>query len=324
MAVFDGIAAFQPPVAGVVLTIGNFDGVHRGHQAIVERARALAARYGLPVVAMTFEPHPLAVLAPAHAPPRLSTELEKVALLELAGVQDVIIVRPDRQFLAQSAEDFLADVCYRCRPRAIVEGQTFNFGRRRQGTITTLRDFAQRYGYEVHVVDTLVCDELPEAPPVDSSTIRRVLMAREVEAAALMLGRPYRIVGTVVHGDARGRQLGFPTANLAHVPHLLPGEAVYAAVAERASGALQLAAVNVGRQPTFGETRSRVEAHLLDFNSDLDSERLGLHFVARLRDQRRFSNASELVLQLEKDVAATRRHAAAVRRIQQAARLPLR
>jgi riboflavin kinase / FMN adenylyltransferase len=306
MQVFTQLDEFQPPAAGVALSIGNFDGVHLGHQAILGTARELAGEFGGLAVALTFEPHPLAGLAPDRAPPRLTLRAEKLTLLAATGAQAVIVLATDRALLSLTADEFLAAVVRRCRPRAMVEGPTFNFGRGRAGSVETLRAHEREYGYALYVMPIRRCETLPGAPAIDSSSIRRALAAGQVEAARALLGRPHSIAGTVVSGDARGRQLGFPTANLSDIQHMLPQEAVYLAIAARADGTHYLAAVNVGRQPTFGDTGPRVEAHLLDFAGELHGERLALHFLARLRGQQRFAGVSELKAQLQRDVAATR------------------
>lgn len=296
------------PPEGVVLTIGNFDGVHRGHVRLVETAQAVARRLGAAVIAMTFHPHPLAVLAPERAPAQLTNLRERLLLLERQGVEHAVVLRSTPDFLAQEAPDFLASLVAHCRPRAFVEGPDFSFGKGRAGDVDTLRAHADQWGYEVHVEPVVHCAELPTHPTISSSSIRQALVDGRVDAAALMLGRPYRIVGRVGHGEGRGAGLGFPTANLEHIAHPLPQEAVYAAIAQRADSRLDLAAVNIGPQPTFEQQQSRVEAHLLDVQDDLRGQRLGLHFLVRLREQQKFSGPEELIAQLHRDVAATREH----------------
>jgi riboflavin kinase/FMN adenylyltransferase len=255
---------------------------------------------------MTFHPHPLAVLAPERAPAMLHTLTEKLALLDRAGVA-VCIVQPSAPgFLSQRAEDFLASLVAHCRPRALVEGPDFNFGRGRAGNVTTLAEKAPHWGYELHVVPAVRCEELPTHPTVSSSSIRQSLRDGRIVEARAMLGRPHRIVGTTGRGASRGAGLGFPTANLEQIQHVLPQYAVYAAIAQLPSGGLHLAAVNIGPQPTFSDQQARVEAHLLDFDGDLHERRIGLHFLARLREQIAFRSVSELIEQLHRDVATTR------------------
>lgn len=302
---------YQPPPDGTVVSIGNFDGVHRGHAAIVAALREHALRHGVPAVGITLDPHPLAVLAPERAPPTLTTAAERATLLRRAGADAVVVLRSEPALLAMPAEDFLAHFVRRLRPRAFVEGADFNFGKARGGSIETLRQHGARYGYEVHTVDTFRAAELASAPRISSSSIRQALVDGRLDDANAMLGRPYRIVGRVVPGDARGRTIGFPTANLSDVPHMLPQEAVYAGAAQLESGELHAAAVNVGLQPTFGGHRARVEAHLLEYSGDLVGQHVGIYFLARLRPQQRCESVAELVEQIRRDVARSREHFAA-------------
>lgn len=323
MQIFNGYQRFEPPPQGTVLSIGNFDGVHRGHVEIVGQARQVAERLGAALTVMTFHPHPLAILAPERAPAVLTTVREKLALLERAGIDSCIVQRSGPELLGCEALDFLASLVTHCRPRAFVEGNDFHFGRARGGNVDTLREYAARWGYEVHVVPTVHCAELSTHPTVSSSSIRQALRDGRVTEAGAMLGRPYRIVGRIGSGAGRGAGLGFPTANLDDIVHLVPQEAVYAAAAQLRSGELHLAAVNVGPQPTFDQPGSRVEAHLLDHAGDLRQQTLGLHFLARLREQERFSGADALIAQLERDVAATREYAWRVEELGQSEPVPV-
>ena len=323
MNICHGLEKFAAPPAGVVLSIGNFDGVHRGHAQLLATARQVALRLSAEVAVLTFHPHPLAVLAPERAPAALGTLGEKLALLARLGVAHAIVVRSEPAFLAQHADDFLASLVAHCRPRALVEGPDFNFGRGRSGNNETLAGHAARWGYELHIVPALRCVELPTHPTISSSSIRQALRDGRVAEAHAMLGRPYRIVGRTGGGDARGARLGFPTANLQDVRQPLPQEAVYAAVAQLEDDALHLAAVNIGSQPTFAQQQSRVEAHLLDFCGDLRGRRVGLHFLERLREQQHFSGPDALAVQLRQDVAATRALAARVPVLRAAGVIPL-
>jgi len=315
MKVYEGIEQFQPPPAGVVLTIGNFDGVHLGHRRLIEAARASGRAFDTPVVAVTFEPHPLAIIAPQYVPACLTTLQEKVALLAMLGVDATIVLRSSRELLANTAEQFLTDLVARCRPRAIVEGPTFHFGRGRQGTVQTLREYSPRLGFAVTVVEELHSSGLSDHPAINSSAIRKALSEGRLADANTMLGRPYRITGVVSDGEHRGVTLGFPTANLDEIRHLLPCEAVYVAVAQLADDTLHLSAVNIGPQPTFGQAEARVEAHLLNYAGELSGQRLGLHLLAKIREQIRFNGADKLVAQLHRDVERTRRYAADLARL---------
>ncbi len=306
MDVFRSLDTFAPPAGGVALSIGNFDGVHRGHQRILAAARDMARRRDMPVIALTFEPHPIAVLRPEHAPPRLTTGDEKLALLAAAEVDATIVVASSPEFLDQTAEEFIALLRRWCNPRVIVEGPSFNFGRGRAGSIDSLRRLADQAVFELCVVDCTRAAGLADAPEINSSAIRHLITAGNVADARVMLGRPHRVVGRVISGEHRGHALGFPTANLDEIPQLLPGLGVYAAVAQLDDGRTLLAAVNVGPQPTFGQASPRVEAHLLDFDDDLRGRQLGLHFIARLRRQREFARPDDLVAQLHLDTEQVR------------------
>jgi len=309
MRVCHALSEFVPPAGGAVVTIGNFDGMHRGHAALLGAARRHAEQAGAGLVVLTFEPHPLAVLAPERAPARLTTPAEKLMLLERVGVTATIVLASEPALFALEAEDFLASLVTHTRPRAIVEGPDFRFGRGRRGSLETLRQHAAAWGYEVLTVPTLRATDLPTDPTIGSTSIRQALRDGRLDEANRMLGRPYRVTGVVGVGHGRGATIGYPTANLERSPHLLPQDAVYAAAAQLADGRLHLAAVNVGPQPTFGQGAARVEAFLLDFAGDLRGQRLGLHFLARLRPQRRFADVAALVAQIDADVAAVRSYA---------------
>lgn len=300
---------FEAPPQGSVLSVGNFDGVHRGHVALVQRARQSAEWCDAPVVLATFDPHPLTLLAPAKAPPRLTTIEERAELLLAAGATTVVVLHTDWALLNQTAEEFLRRIVETCRPRAFVEGPTFHFGRGRTGSVATLREHAVRFGYEAVVLDEIECPELPGCPAINSSAIRDAIRAGRVDHAATMLGRSYRISGEVGSGHHRGASIGFPTANITAIPHLLPRHAVYSAVAQLDDDSFHLAAVNLGPQPTFDQQAATVEAHLLEFTGNLRGRRVGLHFVSWLRDQVKFSGVEELKGQLARDVERARQSA---------------
>ncbi len=298
---------FQPPASGVVLTIGNFDGVHRGHRRLLERAREIAGEVGAgAVVAMSFEPHPMAILRPGQEPARLSTPRRRAEWLAEAGADVVIFLPTSRELLSKSATEFLTDCVLPCRPRAMIEGPTFHFGRGRAGDNETLRAFGAEHGFATEVLPELYAEELAGRPAINSSAIREALSSGEVGIAATMLGRHYEISGNVGHGEGRGAPLGFPTANLETVETMLPGHGVYAAIATLPDGSRRAAAVNVGPQPTFDQMTARVEAHLLDFAGTLRGAALTLAFIERLRGQSRFDGVEHLIAQLERDVETTR------------------
>ena len=247
---------------------------------------------------------------PQRSPACLTTLSEKLQLLAACGVDTTIVLRSSKELLEKTAQQFLFDLIELCRPRVIVEGPTFNFGRNRDGSATTLIQNSAVHGYAVIIVEELHENNTIGTPAINSSAIRQAIRDARLADAAAMLGRPHRICGTVVTGKQRGRSLNYPTANLDQVPQLLPPQAVYAAVAQLADDSFHPAAVNIGPQPTFGQTRSCIEAHLLDFSGQLRDQRLALHLLARLRSQICFDNPAKLKQQLKTDVADTRRLAA--------------
>lgn len=319
MVILSSLDQYSASPAGAVVSIGNFDGVHRGHAAILAEARCVASTHAADLVVVTFDPHPMALLAPQRAPARLTTLADKLQRLAEAGADACVVLKTDHGLLSLEAHAFLEQVIACLRPRAFVEGPDFNFGRARGGSVETLRAAGARCGFAVSVVPALHCDELPGRPIISSSSIRAALAEGRVADACRMLGRPHRVAGRVGHGDHRGAALGFPTANLEQIETLEPGHGVYAAIAEierseRSDGETVArgrypAAVNVGPQPTFDQQQRRVEAHLIGFTGDLRGARLALEFMDRLRDQKRFDSPAALAEQIRADVAAVQ-HAA--------------
>lgn len=297
----------RAPLGPSVLSIGVFDGVHRGHQRLIARTAELAARERARAVAVTFWPHPAAILRPDEAPPLLTTLDEKLALMAGLGALDTVVVMPFTPELSEyTPEAFLDLVAGFCEPRALVEGERFTLGHDRAGTVAYLGELGARRGFRVESED--VRDAAGER--VSSSRIRALLREGRVDEAAALLGRLYTLGGEVVRGDQRGRLLGFPTANLRpDAGKALPANGVYAARARLpGEGAAQHAAVcNIGVRPTFGgEPRLLVEAHLLDAEIDLYGLPLALEFVARLREERRFEGIEALKAQIGADAARAR------------------
>jgi riboflavin kinase/FMN adenylyltransferase len=307
------------PLRAPAVAIGNFDGVHRGHQALLAEARARAAGAdgedgddgddgddGEAVV-LTFDPHPARFFAPQLAPPMIVPLERRLELLEGAGA-DVVVIEPFTAELARlEAEAFVEGVLHgELGARHVVVGYDFSFGRGRRGTTGLLAALGPRLGMGVTVVPPVMVDGL-----VCSSTkIREFVLEGRVEGAKLLLGRPFEITGLVVRGAGRGRALGVPTANLDPEGELLPRAGIYAARARLLGGAalVRPAAVSVGTNPTFTPDSAplTVEAHLLDFDGDLYGARLRLEIEAHLRDERRFATADELVAQIRRDIARTR------------------
>lgn len=295
-----------PQLGPAVLTIGFFDGVHLGHQRLIERAGVLGAERGAAAVAVTFWPHPSAILRPEAAPPLLTTLAEKLRLLGELGRLDATVVLPfDEALSRQPPEAFLDMIAAFCRPVALVEGPDFAMGHKRAGDLAFLRAAGERRDF---VVETY--EEREGGERVSSSRIRSLLREGAVEEATRLLGRPYSLAGEVVLGDRRGRQLGFPTANLRlDARKLLPANGVYA-IRVRLPGetrATHPAICNIGVRPTFGgEPRLIVEVHLLDAAMDLYELELAVDLVARLRDERRFAGVDELKAQIGADADRAR------------------
>ncbi len=289
------------------LTVGVFDGVHLGHRAVLgallEQARVRAAR----ATVVTFDPHPLATLAPDRCPALLTPIDERVELLRALGVDDVRVERFDAALAALSPADFLARLSATMRLRALVVGPDHAFGHHREGTPEMLAALGLEQGFTVHAVAPVTID----GAPAGSTRIRRALESGALAEVEAVLGRRYTLRGVVGHGDARGRTLGFPTANITCPREkVLPCDGVYAVrVARRAlNGAAPIAgAMNVGMRPTFGGTTRTVEVFLLDFAADVVGEELDVEIVARLRDEERFASKDALIAQMTRDVAETRR-----------------
>jgi riboflavin kinase/FMN adenylyltransferase len=287
------------------VAVGNFDGVHAGHAAIVKALRATADRLDVPAVALTFDPHPARVLRPEAAPVPLTTPARRAELLAGLGIDAVLVQPADARLMSLPAESFYKDVLRdRLRAAAVVEGADFRFGAGRRGDVTLLRDWCAADGLAFEIVAPV----LAGGEPVSSSRIRGLIAAGELEAANRLLTSPLRISGTVVQGKRRGAGLGFPTANLASIVTLVPAQGVYAARATVADAdgdrMPHAAAVHIGPNVSFGETTVSVEVHLVGFGGDLYGRRLDVDFLGRLRDTRRFDSIDELKTQLAADVAA--------------------
>jgi riboflavin kinase/FMN adenylyltransferase len=290
---------------------GNHDGVHVGHRALIAEARAHADRSSLDVVALTFNPHPLTLLAPERAPMPITTIERRIELLQQAGVDRVVVARFDEAYASQSPDEFVQQVLVRdLSAKAVIVGPDFRFGAGRSGSLEQLRALGATHGYVVSEVPPVT---LPDIGRVSSTRVREALSAGEVERATAMLGRFHEVEGTVVVGYRRGNTIGFPTANLDPDPILMPADGVYAVLArvvrsidgKSAPGPLLFGVANLGTRPTFAAGRS-VEAHFFDFNADLYGARLRVFFVARLRAERKFESVAALREQITKDAESAR------------------
>lgn len=304
-----GLDNLPPSVCGCVLTIGNFDGVHLGHQSILARAKVLSAQSNAPLVVMTFEPHPDLVLRPKDAPKRLTHLDTRCCLLHDAGADIIVVAQATGELLSLEARAFIDRILVRSfSPSHIVEGKNFRFGKGRAGNIQTLRGAAGVLGFGVHDVDPLMMDvEGHGTVRVSSTLIRNLVAAGDVKSARQCLGRPYALVGPVVAGAGRGRILEFPTANLSPGEQVMPADGVYAARAE-IDGHSFMSAVSIGTKPTFGPSDRTIEAFLIDASGDFYNQEMTLHFMDRLREQRKFANAEELKHQIAQDVQRVREH----------------
>lgn len=300
-----GLGPIDSAWRGGFVSIGNFDGVHAGHLELLQTLRERAQAAGVPAIAISFDPHPLAILKPALAPAPLVTTLRKSELLAAAGVEKFAVFSTGPWLLDLSAGDFFEQVLRsRLGVRGIVEGANFTFGKDRRGTIASLRDWIREAGIELVIVDPVKVGDLL----VSSSHIRGLLGGGDVAAAGKLLTRPHRIGGKVVEGAKRGASLGFPTANLSAIPQLIPADGVYAgqAIVQSPAPATHPAAIHIGPNATFGESERSVEAHLLDFNANLYGSEIELEFYERIRGSIRFENVRELLERIREDVEITR------------------
>lgn len=296
-----------PPGAGdfsrTVVTIGNFDGVHLGHRAILARVCRRARELGGQAVAVTFDPHPLKVLRPDTEVPMLTTSAQKVQLLADSGIEAVVVLPFTQEFAALPARDFVTRYfCERLHVREVVVGHDYCFGRGREGNINLLKEMGRNHGFTVQVVWAVEA----QGAVVSSSLIRALVRLGKVEEAAQLLGRTYAVAGRVVRGKGRGAKLlGVATANIRPENELLPAQGIYAVKVRR--GAATLAGVaNIGTCPTFDNIELSLEVHLLDFQEDLYGESLQVEFVARQREERRFTSLEALAAQIQRDIAQAR------------------
>lgn len=305
--VLRGLEGLPPDAHGRVLTIGIFDGVHLGHQRILQTARALADRAGGQVCVGTFDPSPAELLAPDRPAESILTSEVKYRLLGECGADFIVVIETTGELLATPAEGFVRDVILgRLRGTHVVEGPDFRFGRGRAGSVETLRRMAAKSGFEFTEVAAAKV-ELPGkgAVRVSSSLIRDLVRSGEVEAAGGCLTRPFTLYGRVVTGQRRGRLLQFPTANVDPDKTVVPGDGVYAARVEIGPTRYP-SAVSIGVKPTFGPARRSIEVHLIDADGDFYGRRIAVAFLARLRDQAKFSDADSLRVEIAKDIQRVR------------------
>lgn len=295
-----------PVLPGTVVTIGAYDGVHIGHRALIADVRRLAAERECASAVVTFDRHPAMVVRPDSAPKLLTDLDQKLELLADTGVDYSLVIHFDEARAAESATDFVEEILVNClHARSVVVGHDFHFGRGRKGNVPLLMEMGAQHGFDVLGI-RLVEDD---GAAVSSTEIRKRLAEGDIEGAAALLGRPHEVRGVVAEGDKRGRDLGFPTANVALPNEIqLPADGIYAGWYERPDGAVHPAALSLGRRPTFYEAaeKSLLEAYLIDFEGDLYGEAARVRFVKRLRGEQKFDSIEALTTQIAKDVDQTR------------------
>jgi riboflavin kinase/FMN adenylyltransferase len=307
--VIPGARAIADPLSGSVVTLGAFDGVHRGHQALIHRAVECAKALGVEAVAYTFDPHPAKVLAPKVAPRMLIPLRERIRLIEKLGIDRVIVEPFDPAFAELTAdawvEGYLAE---KLRPKVVIVGFNFSYGRGRGGNPDHLRRSGERLGFSVEVVEPVVVSTMV----VSSTRIREFLLEGNVSGARLLLGRPFALTGPVIKGEGRGHRIGVPTANLQPENELIPEHGVYATrvvIDPDGAGAQETllpAVTNIGLRPTFAGSTVSVESHLLDYEGELYGRRLRVELIEHLRDERRFDGVEALVRQIHEDIERAR------------------
>lgn len=298
-----GIHNLNEQHRGCVLTIGNFDGVHRGHQALMSRLREEGRKRNLPVVVMVFEPQPLELFAGDKAPARLTRLREKLRYLAEAGVDKVLCVRFDRRFAALSAQSFISELLVeKLDVKYLAVGDDFRFGAGRQGDFLLLQKAGVEYGFDVVSTETF-CDG---GKRISSTAVRQALAADDLALAQSLLGHPFSISGRVVHGDALGRTLGFPTANLPLRRSVSPVKGVYAVEVHGLTPEPIPGVANIGTRPTVKGLRQQLEVHLLDINMNLYGRHIDVVLKQKLRNEQRFASLEALKEQIAKDVVTAR------------------
>jgi len=298
-------SGLPPYVRGTIITVGTFDGVHRGHRDVVERLVARSRSLKIPSVLVTFEPHPLEIVNPSAAPLLLTTHYEKLEVLAETGLDYVAVLPFTPELAAFSAEHFVELVLRRrFRLRELLIGYDHGFGRQRAGNVDVLRTLGERDGFQVDVVDPVAT---PDGHSVSSTSIRRAVAGGDLERASSGLGRLYSVSGRVLEGSQRGRTIGFPTVNLGAPPprKLLPPEGVYAVRVQTPRGPVG-GMMNLGPRPTFGDSATSLEAHLFDTSGDFYGAHVRIDFVMRLRETRKFASAEQLSKQLRYDESEAR------------------
>jgi riboflavin kinase/FMN adenylyltransferase len=302
MIVVTRVEDIHEALSGVCLTIGNFDGVHMGHAKLLARVRDRAAAASLVSAALTFDPHPRKVLLGAAAPPAITGTEHKLECMEAMGLQLAVVLPFTRELAAREPEDFVREVLVEglCLKHLVI-GYDYAFGKGRKGNFELLSALGQKYGFGVERLDPVIIN----GAVVSSTRIRDMVLAGNVWDARPLLGRFHQVRGIVAHGHKRGRKLGFPTANLAFREELVPLTGVYAVWVEL-DGVVRPGVANIGKNPTFGEFEMSVEAHILDFKGKIYGEPIRVHFVQRIRSEKKFSGPDELIARIREDIGLAR------------------
>jgi riboflavin kinase/FMN adenylyltransferase len=306
MKIIDRLEHITQPFVNAVITIGNFDGVHIGHQALFHEVIQKADAINGTSIAMTFEPHPMRVLKKNSHPPLITIYEQKKELIERSGMQVLICVPFTKKFSALSAEEFIKDLLIeKIGMKAIIVGKDYTFGKNREGNLAVLKSYAARLGYEVIVAEWIKAAH-NVTDRISSTRVRELVMAGEIEAARKMLGRHYQIRGLVVKGrDRGGKLLGIPTANLNLQDELCPKTGIYAVTVEH-QNRIYKGVANIGYSPTFNDNEFTVEVHILDFSENIYDQKIRVNFIERIRDEKRFGDISELKDQIHEDIKTAR------------------
>lgn len=306
MHLYRGLHNLPALTSRSVVTIGNFDGVHRGHQAIFEQARSQARASGCNSIVLMFEPQPLEFFKPELAPVRLTRLREKLILIRQFDIDNVVCLTFNSRLAAMSAEDFVSDILVqRLRARAVIVGEDFRYGHRRQAGVDELVESGRKQGFEVQLAGTLVMD----GQRISSSNVRDALKRADLETAEKLLGRRYSLSGRVIHGDRRGRELGFATANVSLERTNAPLKGVFATTVLMGDEHTPLPAVtNIGHRPVFGGGPLLMETHLLDFNADVYGRLITVVIHKHLRDEQKFDSIADLKTQVARDIEAAREY----------------
>ncbi|MBP3401006.1 MAG: bifunctional riboflavin kinase/FAD synthetase [Selenomonadales bacterium] len=299
------LSQLKDKYASICIALGTFDGVHRGHQQVIGAAVARAREIGGTSLVFTFSNHPLSVVAPERCPVRLMSNEEKQIVMRDLGVDVLVNIPFTKEVLSIGAEDFIRMLIEAYEPKFVVVGPNYTFGYKNQGNSELLKEFGKKYGFEVKIHEA-VCDT---DDLISSTLIRGYINDGNVEKTADLLGRDFRLTSTVVHGDERGRTIGFPTANLDLPPEAaVPNNGVYAVRAITADGVTHSAVANIGTNPTFDGIYRHIEVHILDFAADIYGQELTIEFLAKLRNEQKFSGIEALVNQLHQDVETAKKY----------------